>query len=217
MEALGRTRKQWTFLDPDAHLMQCVQADEPGAFEKLVERYQRRLLGFLYRQVDSRDDAEELAQEVFLRVYRTRQSYRAQSRFSTWLFAIAKNLARNIQRSQHRKPIVHLYDRDADLWQLQPAEQIFHASADPPERRLEREELAMVVRRAVAGLKRRQRLVILLNNFEGKGYEDIARCMGLTPQAVKSLLWRARTNLREALQGYVHQDSGFPFAVVAQE
>jgi len=217
MEATRRTCKQWAFLDPDAHLMQCVRADEPGAFEELVERYQHRLLSFLYRHVDSRDDAEELAQEVFFRVYRTRQSYRAQSRFSTWLFAIAKNLARNVQRARHRKPVVHLYDQDGDLGPLRPVEQIIHASADPPERRLEQEELAMVVRRAVEGLKRRQRLVILLNNFEGIGYDDIARAMGLTPQAVKSLLWRARTNLREALQGYYHPDSRFPFAVVAQE
>jgi RNA polymerase sigma-70 factor (ECF subfamily) len=203
-------------VDPDTRLMERVQAGEPGAFETLVKRYKHRLLGFLYHRVDSRDDAEEIAQEVFLRVYRTRDRYRARSRLSTWLFAIAKNLACNAQRAQLRRPVVTLYDRDCERSEPCRTEHIFRARTDPPGRRLEQEEIAAIVRRALDRLEPRQRLVILLNNFEGQGYGEIARSMSLTPQAVKSLLWRARLNLREALQDYVHMDSDCPFELTAR-
>ena len=190
-----------TVNDPDADLMRRVQADEPGAFEDLVARYQHRVLAFLGHQVVARDDAEDLAQEVFLRLYKARRRYRARSRFSTWLFAIAKNLARNSHRT--RQPVLLSCDDDGDQFALPLVERLAPHREAPPSQRMERQELVETVRRAVDGLKKRQRQAIMLHKFDGLAYADIAHVMGLTPQAVKSLLMRARENLRLALEGHL--------------
>jgi RNA polymerase sigma-70 factor (ECF subfamily) len=194
------TSEQRALRDPDTHLMLRVGADEPGAFEQLMGRYRHRLFGVVRRQVAGREDAEDLVQEVFLRVYRARKRYRARSKFSTWLFTIAINLTRNNRR---RQAVVQLYTPEYVAVDSQPAEESLFDSGDQPVGRIEHEELAAAVRRAVQGLNERQRRAVLLNKFEGLGYEDIARLIGLTPQAVKSLLFRARANLRQALRRYV--------------
>jgi RNA polymerase sigma-70 factor (ECF subfamily) len=190
--------------------MIAVRADQPGAFEELVERYQQRLVAVLHHLVGNAEEAEDLAQEVFLRVYRARKKYRARCKFSTWLFTIANNLALNALRSRQRKPVVPLNTRDSGPLGPRPAEQLVQDSGHQPVQRMQQQELAALVRQALEGLNERQRMAVLLNKFEDMNYAAIGEIMGLSTKAVKSLLCRARTNLRAALQNYIYMDGAQP-------
>jgi RNA polymerase sigma-70 factor (ECF subfamily) len=196
--------------DPDVRLMLRVRdADDAGAFGDLVERYQHRLVGVLHHLLGSADEAEDLAQEVFLRVYRTRRRYHPQAKFSTWLFTIANNLALNALRSRQRKPVVPLPAQESGPLGPRPAEQLVADAAPPPGQRLQQQELAAVIRQALDGLNERQRMAVVLNKFEDMTYAEIAAVMGLSTKAVKSLLSRARCRLRDALVPYLAVDSAF--------
>src|SRR5262249_47377904 len=152
--------------------------------------------------VGSPDEAEDLAQEVFLRIYRSRKKYRPRARFSTWLFTIANNLALNALRRRQRKPAVPLRLRDSGPLRPRPAERLVPDRAGQPNDQVQQQELTALVQEALRGLNERQRVAVVLNKFEDMSYADIAQVMGLTVKAVKSLLSRARENLRTALQDY---------------
>ncbi len=216
MAAIGETSAQLALRDPDTRLMIGVRDDQPGAFEELVERYQHRLLAVLHHLVGNTEEAEDLAQEVFFRVYRARKKYRARCKFSTWLFTIANNLALNTLRSRQRKPVVPLNTRDSGPLGPRPAEQLVLDSGHQPAQRMQQQELAAIIRQALDGLNERQRMAVLLNKFEDMNYAAIAEIMGLSSKAVKSLLCRARTNLRAALQDYIYMD-GEPIPRPPQE
>jgi len=197
--------------DPDIRLMLRVRdADDTGAFSELVERFQHRLVAVMHHLVGNADEAEDLAQEVFLRVYRTRTKYTPKAKFSTWLFTIANNLALNALRDRQRRPVLPLEVRDSGPLGPRPTEALAPTRDDPPARNLQQQELADVIRRALDGLNERQRVAIVLNKFEDMNYADIAEVMGLSTKAVKSLLSRARCKLREALQGYIYMDGDPP-------
>jgi RNA polymerase sigma-70 factor (ECF subfamily) len=183
-----------------------VRDEEPHAFEELVEKYQARLVAVLHHLVGNAEEAEDLAQEVFLRVYRARKKYRARAKFSTWLFTIANNLALNSLRNRRRRAAVPLVGSESGPLGPRPAEQLVLDRAGPPSQRMQQEELAAVIRKALDGLNERQRVAVILNKFEEMSYTEIAEVMGLTTKAVKSLLSRARMNLREALQSYIFMD-----------
>jgi RNA polymerase sigma-70 factor (ECF subfamily) len=202
----GETSAQLALRDPDIRLMLRVREDQPGAFEELVELYQHRLVAVMNHLVGNAEEAEDLAQEVFLRVYRARKKYRPRSKFSTWLFTIANNLALNALRARHRKPVVPLPAQDSGPLGPRPAEQIVHDRGTGPVQRVQKQELAAQVRQALEGLNERQRTAVVLNKFEDMNYAEIAEVMGLTTKAVKSLLSRARVNLRAALAGYIYMD-----------
>jgi RNA polymerase sigma-70 factor (ECF subfamily) len=206
VSATGETSTQLALRDPDIRLMLRVRDDDPGAFEELVELYQHRLVAVMNHLVGKAEEAEDLAQEVFLRVYRSRKKYRPRSKFSTWLFTIANNLALNALRSRQRKPMVSLPAQDSGPLGPRPAEQIVRDRGSGPMRRLERQELSDLIRRALEGLNERQRMAVVLNKFEDMNYAEIAEVMGLTTKAIKSLLSRARENLRAALSSYVFMD-----------
>jgi RNA polymerase sigma-70 factor (ECF subfamily) len=212
----GESSGQLALRDPDIRLMQRVRQDERGAFEQLVAQYQHRLVAVMNHLVGNADEAEDLAQEVFLRVYRARKQYRARSKFSTWLFTIANNLALNCLRSRQRKPVVPLPVHDSGPLGARPAEQLVHDRGGGPAQHLQQQELAAVIRTALDGLNERQRLAVVLNKFEDMNYAEIAQVMNLTTKAVKSLLSRARMNLRAALAGYVCQD-GEPLPEPAED
>jgi RNA polymerase sigma-70 factor (ECF subfamily) len=181
-----------------------VREDNAAAFEELVLRYQARLVTLLEYLIGSRDLAEDLAQEVFLRVYRARKRYEPGARFSTWLFTIANNVASNALRSRSRRREVSLRSGDGGSSGSRPLERVIQASSGQmPARQLDRAEMRDVIRLAVAALNERQRMAVLLSKFEGMSYADIAQTMELSPQAIKSLLSRARVNLRTVLQPYV--------------
>jgi RNA polymerase sigma-70 factor (ECF subfamily) len=200
--ALDGADRAHALRDPDVCLMLRVQADEPGAFELLVQRYQRHLVGILTHLVGQVDEAEDLAQEVFLRVYRARKRYCPRSKFSTWLFTIANNLALNSLRSRWRKLAVPLDDAAGPA----ARERLMPDPKAGPVQRVQKRELAEQIHAALDTLGKSQRRAFVLNKFEDHSYAETAEAMGLSVKAVKSLLSRARGKLREALGGYV--DSG---------
>ncbi len=206
MAAIGETSKQLALRDPDVRLMLEVRDDKPDAFAEMVGRYQHRLVAVMHHLVGNAEEAEDLAQEVFLRVYRARKKYRPRSKFSTWLFTIANNLALNSLRSRQRRPVVPLAVRDSGPLGPRPAEQLVPDPGTGPVQRVQKDELAAQVRQALETLNERQRMAVVLNKFEDMNYAEIAEVMGLTTKAVKSLLSRARVNLRAALLGYVCMD-----------
>jgi RNA polymerase sigma-70 factor, ECF subfamily len=190
-------------LDPDVRLMLEVRNDNAAAFEELVARYQGRLLTVLRHVVGSREQAEDLAQEVFLRVYRARKTYEPGAKFATWLFAIANNAASNSLRDKSRRHEVTLPAQDSGPLGARPLDRMLQASSGQmPTRQLDKAEMRDIVRMSVEALGERQRMAILLSKFEGMSYIEIAEVMGVSIQALKSLLSRARENLREVLQPY---------------
>lgn len=202
----GQTTAVMSARDPDVGLMVRVRAGDTAAFAELVDKYQHRLLAVLAPIVGRREEAEDLAQEVFLRVFRTRQKYHPTAKFATWLFTIANNLALNHLRDRKRKPAVRLDTADPAASGPQPAFQPAAAGTAPPSAGLDKEELAAAVQRALSTLNDRQRLAVVLNKFEDMGYAEIAAVMGLSVPAVKSLLCRAREQLRAALAPYIEGD-----------
>jgi RNA polymerase sigma-70 factor (ECF subfamily) len=200
---MAATTENFALRDPDVRLMLRVRADDPSAFAELVERYQHRLLGVLHHVCGNAAEAEDLAQEVFLRVYRSRKEYHPQAKFSTWLFTIANNLALNALRRRVRKPIVQFDAHDSGPLGPRPAENLAYDKGPAPDRRLEHLELSATVQQALAQLNERQRLAVILNKFEDLSYQEIADIMKISTKAVKSLLSRARTQLRDLLKDYV--------------
>ena len=189
--------------DPDIRLMIQVRTDVAGAFETLVERYQNRLVGILFHLVGNRDEAEDLCQEVFLRIYKARKGYRPRAKFSTWLFTIANNLALNYLRSKGRNASVAIGSAPNDSKAVVLVAHQLAGREGTPSTEMRQAELADVVREALAVLNEDQKLAVLLNKFEEMSYAEIADVMGRSPAAIKSLLARARNQLRERLEPYL--------------
>ena len=196
-KAAGSRQGQGFLDDPDVRLMLRVQGGDGEAFGELEQRYRARVFGYFCRQLGDRMEAEDLTQEVFLRLYRARHGYRPRARFATWVFHITQNVARNALRSRRRHPWVRLDAGGAAEGSL--LEVLLSDPGDPPSRPLERDELAGVVRAAVAGLACRQRTALELHQFEDRTYAEVAAELDMTPKAAKSLLYRARNQLRVTL------------------
>ena len=197
---------RYTLHDPDVRLMLAVRDDDASAFEELMRRYQDRLVTVLDHLVGSRDQAEDLAQDVFLRIYRSRKTYVPGAKFSTWLFTIANNVASNSLRGLSRRKEVNIAPSANGESGAYGLEQMALAkSGAMPTRRLDKAEASEVVRLALESLSERQRMALLLSKFEGMSYIDIADTMNLSVQAVKSLLSRARVNLKAILEPYMNE------------
>jgi RNA polymerase sigma-70 factor (ECF subfamily) len=192
--------------DPDVRLMLQIREDVPGAFEVLVERYQHRLVGVLTHLIGRADEAEDLTQDVFLRIYRARKGYKPRAKFSTWLFTIANNLAMNHLRGRGRNPAAAFglgADGGGSEFAIRPIEEQALDRGGTPSAEMRQVELSEVVREALDILGEDQKLAVLLNKFEDMSYADIAEVMGRSEPAIKSLLARARTHLREQLEPYL--------------
>jgi RNA polymerase sigma-70 factor (ECF subfamily) len=190
-------------IDPDVRLMLQVREGNAAAFEELVVRYQDRLVCVLEHLVGSRALAEDLAQEVFLRVYRYRDRYTPDAKFCTYLFTIANHLAANALRDQSRRREVQVVADPSASGATSLDELAIAGSGQLPTRVVDKAELCAMVRQALGALSERQRMAVLLNKFEGMSYAEIAAAMDLTPEAVKSLLARAREHLRQVLEPYL--------------
>ena len=198
------TAAKYADLDPDVRLMLAVRDDNAQAFEELVNRYQNRLITILHHHVGDRDRAEDLAQEVFLRIFRARKKYQPTARFATWLFTIANNVASNARRTLARRREVQVQQKATDSRpQLTLEEMAKVASGQMPARRVAKSEMAEVVQLAMRSLNERQRMAVLLCKFEGMSYADIASAMNMSAPAIKSLLSRARGNLKDILEPYL--------------
>lgn len=181
-----------------------VKEDDAGAFTALLEAYQPRLLRVLKHLVGSDSLAEDLVQDVFLRVWRARKNYTPQAKFSTWIFHIAHNVASNSLRDRKRKKEFQVAAQESEKSAVLSLDQLAMASTGAmPVRKLDRAERAEMVQFAVQALNERQRMALLLCKFEGLSYQEIASTMDLSVQAVKSLLSRARVNLKNLLEPYL--------------
>jgi RNA polymerase sigma-70 factor (ECF subfamily) len=186
----------------DADVMLRVKDGDDAAFEYLVTKFRRPMLSFMYRMARNSAVAEELVQEIFLRVYRSRATYNAEAKFSTWLYRIATNLAVNHARdTKYERPelSVSLDEPDSDTGQkLDLADR----TASAEQALLRRERLA-AIRQHVQNLPERQRLAVLMHKYQGMDYRQIAAVLKLSESATKSLLFRAYETLREKLKDFV--------------
>ena len=186
----------------DAAIMLRVAAGDETGFNYLVEKYHRAMIHFLFRMVHNQAVAEELAQEVFLRVYRSRESYRAEAKFTTWLYRIATNLAVNYARdTKHERAAQNVYlDVPDDETGTTP-----EVADDEPsvEQRLLRDERMAAIRKHVMALPERQRMAVLMHKYQGLDYRQIGDVLKLSESATKSLLFRAYQTLREKLKDFV--------------
>jgi RNA polymerase sigma-70 factor, ECF subfamily len=179
-------------VQPEIDWMRRIKAGDMEAFRLLVETHQARVIGTISKMLGSDTDAEDLAQQVFIRVWKSAQRYKPTAKFTTWLFRITRNLVFNEMR--RRK---HFVEPAEDL--AEPAERAAHE----PDRALLEEELQSAIQEAISALPESQRLAIVLRRYEEMPYEEIAKVMGTTVPAVKSILFRARTELRERLAKYL--------------
>ena len=191
-------------LDPasDAAIMLRAAAGDEASFNYLAGRYHRPMIQFLFRMVGNQAIAEELAQEVFLRVYRARSSYRAEAKFTTWLYRIATNLAVNYARdTRHERTAQKVYLDQPD----EESGSTPDLADDEPtvEERLLREERMAAIRRHVMALPERQRMAVLMHKYQGMDYRQIGEVLKLSESATKSLLFRAYQTLREKLKDFV--------------
>jgi RNA polymerase sigma-70 factor (ECF subfamily) len=182
-------------LDYDAELMLRVKDGDGASFGVLLEKHRMPVVHFLYRMVQNYAVAEELAQEVFLRVYRSREGYEATAKFTTWLFRIATHLALNALRDGKNERLEErLDDESPDM----PARQVSDARPTVEQRMVHRVRLDEV-RRAVATLPEKQRAAVLMHKYEEMEYSQIAKVLSCSESAVKSLLFRAYETLRARL------------------
>ena len=191
--------------DEDTRLMLEVKAGNALAFEELMTRNQSKVLSMLVHFADSRAQAEDLTQEVFLKVYQARETYQPTAKFSTWLYRIVHNRALNAVRSKKRKPELLFSNAVQEEGGENLENNILAQSGYLPARQYDRDEQREMVRIALKSLNERQREVLLFRHFEYMSYEQIAEVMELTPDAVKSLLCRARRRLAEILTPYMQE------------
>jgi RNA polymerase sigma-70 factor (ECF subfamily) len=191
-------------LDPasDAAIMLRAAAGDESAFNYLAGKYHRPIIHFLFRMVRNQAVAEELAQDVFLRVYRSRQSYRAEARFTTWLYRIATNLAVNHARDTRHERAARSVYLDAPDEETGTTPDV--ASKEPSvEQSLLREERMKAIRTHVMALPERQRTAVLMHKYQGMDYREIGEVLKMSESATKSLLFRAYQTLREKLKDFV--------------
>ena len=191
-------------LDPasDAAVMLRVAEGDEASFNFLVQKHHRPVIHFLFRMVRNMAVAEELAQEVFLRVYRARDSYRAEARFTTWLYRIATNLAVNHARdTKHERSAQTVY-LDAPDEETGTTPDV--ADDEPSvEQKLMRDERMAAIRTHVMALPERQRMAVLMHKYQGMDYRQIGDVLKLSESATKSLLFRAYQTLRDKLKDFV--------------
>jgi RNA polymerase sigma-70 factor, ECF subfamily len=202
--ATWELRRDAASADPasDAATMLRVAAGDEGAFNYLVQKYHRPMIHFLFRMVHNQAVAEELAQDVFLRVYRSRESYRAEAKFTTWLYRIATNLAVNHARdTRHERAAQNVY-LDAPDAETGTTPDV--ADDEPTvEQKLMRDERMAAIRQHVMALPERQRMAVLMHKYQGMDYRQIGEVLKLSESATKSLLFRAYQTLRDRLKEFV--------------
>ena len=186
----------------DAEVMLRVAAGDDGAFDYLVEKFRRPMVSFMYRMTRNQGIAEELAQEVFLRVYRSRHTYAASAKFTTWLYRIATNLAVNHARDTK-------YERPENTVNIDEPDTETGLTVDVADRSLNAEQVILrrerlaAIRKHVEALPERQQAAVMMHKYQGMDYKQIAEVLNLSESATKSLLFRAYETLREKLREFI--------------
>jgi len=184
----------------DIRLMRMVARGDTAAFETLIERHQALIAGTVARMLGSNCDVEDIAQQVFIRVWKSAGRYVARAKFTTWLLKITRNLVFNEMRRAKRHPHVPV-QIDPELDELPLKDE----ATATPDATLLQEELQRNIEKAITQLPDTQRMALILRRYEELSYEEIAEVLELSVPAVKSLLFRARTELRERLRNYLQE------------
>ncbi len=186
----------------DADIMLRVKAGDQSAFDYLVQKYRRPMVSFMYRMARNTSAAEDLAQEVFLRVYRSRETYEPSAKFTTWLYRIATNLAVNHARdTRHERPEVQI--------SLDEPDEETGSTIEVPdgtmnaEQMIVRRERMQAIRKKVEALPEQQRIAVIMHKYQQMDYKQIAEVLKKSESATKSLLFRAYETLREQLKEFV--------------
>ncbi|UCE19848.1 MAG: RNA polymerase sigma factor [Gemmatimonadota bacterium] len=182
--------------------MRLTSEGDRAAFKRLVEKYHKAVLNLAYRFLGNREEAEDAAQEVFLRVYNSAKRYEPQAQFTTWLFRIATNFCLNKLRHRQRLQEVPLESSS------NRTEQVSDLNLPAPEQtrpddHLEQKERNRIIAESIASLPPNQRMAVILKRFEGLSYQEIAKVLNVSVSAVESLLFRAKQTLKKKLEPYV--------------
>ena len=188
-------------LDPHAKLMLRFKDGDEASFIELVNLYKQRVFAFAFRFLGNAEDAEDAAQEVFIKVYNAKDKYAPKAKFSTWLFTIARNTCLNLLEKRGRKGLFVSLEEKTGPDEDAPALQIADARDLPPAELLINAELAAAIKAALDSLPENQKTAVLLCRYDDLSYEAIAEVMNCSVMAVKSLLNRAKTGLKEKLSG----------------
>ncbi len=190
-------------IDPDAQLMVAFQQGDDAAFEQLLDKYHRPIVNFIYKFVNSIAEAEELAQEVFLRIHRARNQYEPRAKFAAWIYRIATNVS---LKESGRKRRMRFWNKNHNSGKDQAA--VVEDLRDPKpdaERRLMTMELGQVVRHAIRSLPRNERLAVVLRRYEELSYREIAEVMDCTEAAIKTYIHRGKLHLRARILPYLEK------------
>ena len=180
------------YADPDIELMLRFQKGDEPAFEELVKKHTRGVLNLVYRYLGDTSRSEDVSQDIFVKVYRARMKYEPKAKFSTWLYRIAVNHCLNEIRARKSQPALAAPVNDL----------LEQPSGEDPDARISRSELQQAVKAAIDSLPENQRMAVILARYEDMSYDEIAETMGMSLEAVKSVLFRAKENLKQALSKY---------------
>jgi RNA polymerase sigma-70 factor (family 1) len=175
--------------DEDAHLIRLIAQGDEGSFEQLVHKYQQAVFNTVYRYIGNQDDVQDLAQEIFIKVWRNAGTFKGKSKFSTWLYRIVVNHCINYRRKNRHKQV--------SLDEMTEQESVPEALRVEPD--WEQKQKVERIRKAVDELPERQRMALVLAQFEDRSYKEIAEIMKISVSSVESLIFRARTALRSKL------------------
>ena len=179
-------------------LMLRVKEGDTEAFELLVELHQSSVIGTVAKMLGGASEAEDIAQQVFIRIWKSAKRYTPQAKFTTWMFTITRNLVFNETRRRKRKPTVSVEEREEESHQ-----QVEDVHSSTPDQDVLHSELERAVDDAIQALPEKQRLAVVLRRYEEMPYDEIGRVLSMSVPAVKSLLFRARTQLKESLEKYL--------------
>ncbi len=189
-------------MDPDAELMLRVKRGDLPAFEELVQKYKHPVINIIYRLLHDLDEAEDLAQNVFVRVYQSAARYEVSAKFSTWIFTIARHLCLNEIRRRSRHPAQSLESSQTESEDSAPRQYPDDKITGPPQAFLNR-ELEQKIQEALASLPDKQRLALAMCQENELSYEEMAKILGCSLSATKSLIHRGRETLKEKLKPYL--------------
>ncbi len=191
-------------MDPDAALMVAFQRGDTSAFEQLLDKYHAPIVNFIYKIVNDRSEAEELAQDVFFKVFRAATTYEPRARFAAWIYRIATNAGLKALQNKRRWRLFSLRDYNSGQTR-QDIQEVLPDGAPNAEAQLVEQELGKIVRRAIGALPVKERVAIVLYRYEGLSYKEVAEAMNCTEAAVKTHIHRGKLKLRDRILPYLER------------
>ena len=184
----------------DTDLIQAVKAGEAGAFQTLVEQYQDRVINTCYGFVRDREDAKDIAQEVFIEIYQSLEKFREEAKLSTWIYRISVTKSLDFLRRKNRKKRMGQFKKLFNIDDV--AERIEQPSGNNPDKNMEARERAQILQQAMDRLPENQKIAITLSKYEGFSNKEISEIMNTSVSSVESLIHRAKVNLKKKLYRY---------------